>query len=82
VIRFAQGDREVFVFNREGLPARVFRVDYRTGARRLWREFTPADPAGIAGIPSIAMTADGQIIAFNYWRVLNTLYEVGGLVKD
>jgi hypothetical protein len=82
VIRFAQGDREVFVFNREGLPARVFRVDYRTGVRRLWREFTPADPAGIAGIPSIAMTADGQIIAFNYWRVLNTLYEVGGLVKD
>ena len=81
VIRFAEGDREVFVFRREGLPTRVFRLDYRTGERRLWREFKPPDPAGIPGIASIAMTADGQIIAFNYYRVLNTLYEVGGLVR-
>jgi hypothetical protein len=82
VIRFAEGDREIFVYRREGLPARVFRLDYRTGARQLWREFQPGDPAGIGGIPGIAMTADGKIMAFNYRRFLSTLYEVGGLVRD
>jgi hypothetical protein len=82
VIRFAEGDREIFVYKREGLPARVYRLDFRTGTRQLWREFVPGDVAGIAGIPSIAMTADGKIMAFNYRRVLSTLYEVGGLVRD
>ena len=75
-LRFAEGDREIFVFNRDGLPTRVYRLDFRTGQRRLWREFRPGDAAGIAGISSIAMTPDGRIMAFNYWRVLSTLYEI------
>ena len=79
VIRFADGDREIFVFNRDSLPARVYRVNFRTGERRLLRQFRPADATGIAGIPTIAMSADGRIMAFNYVRTLSTLYEVSGL---
>ena len=79
VIRFADGDREIFVFNRDSLPTRVYRVNFRTGERRLLREFRPADATGIAGIPTIAMSADGRIMAFNYVRALSTLYEVSGL---
>jgi len=79
IIRFAEGDREVFVFNRDGLPVRIDRVDFRTGERRLWREFQPGDPAGIAGFQTVAMSADGRTIAFNYRRVLSTLYVVSGL---
>ncbi len=41
VIRFAEGDRELFVFNRESLPARIYRLDFRTGERKLLREFQP-----------------------------------------
>jgi hypothetical protein len=82
VSRFAEGDREIFVFNRERLPVRIVRLNYRTGERRLWREFMPGDPAGIDGIRTIAMTPDGRTIAFNYQRVLSTLYVVGGLVGD
>ncbi len=79
IIRFTDDDREIFVFNRDGLPVRIYRLNHGTGERRLWNEFMPGDPAGIAGFPTIAMTADGGIIAFNYTRVLSTLFEVSGL---
>ena len=81
VIRFAEGDRELFVFNRESLPARIYRLDFRTGERTLVKEFLPADPAGIGRIPTVVMSADAKVIAFNYNRVLSTLYEVSGLKR-
>jgi len=40
--------------------ARISKLDYRTGARTLWREFGPTDAAGIAGFDSIAMTPSGR----------------------
>lgn len=40
---FTEDDQAIYVFNRDGLPARVHRLDYRTGERQLWREFMPAD---------------------------------------
>jgi DNA-binding beta-propeller fold protein YncE len=79
VIRFTEDDRAVYVFNRDGLPVRIYRLDYRTGARQLWREFMPGDPAGVAGVPTVVMTADGRVMAFNYQRVLSTLFEISGL---
>ena len=54
-------------------------MNFRTGERRLLRESRPADPTGIPGIPSVAMSADGTLIAFNYRRVLSTLFEISGL---
>ena len=67
------------MYDRDRLPARIFELDYPTGQRTLWREFTPSDPAGIAGIHSVAMTADGHAVAFNYTRSLGTAYLVSGL---
>lgn len=52
---------------------RIFRLNFRTGERTLWREFMPGDPAGIDGIRTIVMSPDGRTIAFNYTRVLSTL---------
>jgi hypothetical protein len=40
-IRFAQGDRHLLVYDRDRLPARIFKLDYRTGERTLWRQFAP-----------------------------------------
>jgi serine/threonine protein kinase len=79
VIQFAQGDRHLLVYDRDRLPTRIFKLDYRTGQRSLWREFTPADPAGIAGIRTISMTADGRVVAYNYIRSLGTAYLISGL---
>jgi serine/threonine protein kinase len=79
VIQFTEDDRHLLVYDRDRLPTRIFKLDYRTGQRTLWREFTPADPAGIAGIRTISMTADGRIVAYNYIRSLGTGYLISGL---
>ena len=79
VIQFSQDDRHLLVYDRDRLPTRIFKLDYRTGQRTLWREFTPADPAGISGIRTISMTADGRVVAYNYIRSLGTAYLISGL---
>ena len=42
-------------------PARVFRLDLVTGRREIWKELTPADPAGITLLqPAVLLTTDGK----------------------
>ncbi len=79
VIRFSDDDRHLLVYNRDQLPARISKLDYRTGTRTVWREFAPADAAGIAGFESIAMTPSGSVVAYNYTRSLGTAFLVTGL---
>ena len=51
--------RGIFVFKREGLPARIFRLDPWTGKKELVKEFMPADPGGITGMSSVTMSPCG-----------------------
>ena len=57
----------------------IFKLDYRTGERTLWRQFAPTDPAGISGFHQIAMTPDGRVVAYNYLRALGTAFVVSGV---
>jgi len=79
VARFTEDSRGLYVFNRERLPARVFRVDFQSGARTFWKEFTPAEAAGVTGIESIVMTPNARTYAYNYARRLAELYVIAGL---
>ena len=79
VIRFSDDSRHLLVYDRDRLPARIFKLDFRTGARTLWREFAPADPAGIAGFHIVSMTRTGNVVAYNYIRNLGTAFLVSGL---
>ncbi|MGD8898354.1 MAG: hypothetical protein PVJ73_20160, partial [Acidobacteriota bacterium] len=69
----------LFVSQFERLPAQIFRLDLESGSRSLWRELMPRDPAGIAGVYSLALTPDGQSYAYTYSRYLGSLYLVTGL---
>ncbi|MBS1766220.1 MAG: serine/threonine-protein kinase [Acidobacteria bacterium] len=69
----------ILVFNRDGLPARITRVDRATGKRALVREIMPANPAGLSGIRELVMSRDGKSLAYNYVRVLSDLYLIQGL---
>ncbi len=69
----------IYVFNRDGFPTRIHRVDLATGKRTLVREITPANPGGLPGIRSFAMTPDAQHLAYNYVRKLSDLYLIEGL---
>jgi hypothetical protein len=57
---------------RTPLSAVASRIDVRTGVRRPWRPLMPADPAGLIGIGSIAIAADGQSYAYSYRRVTSS----------
>jgi eukaryotic-like serine/threonine-protein kinase len=59
--------------------SKVFRVDPVTGARRIWREILPRDPAGIMIVRSLVVTPDGRSYAYAWHRALSDLYLVEGL---
>jgi len=69
----------IYVFNRDGFPTRITRIEVATGKRTLVREITPTNPAGLPGIRSFAMTPDARHLAYNYVRKLSDLYLIEGL---
>jgi Tol biopolymer transport system component len=79
VVRWADDGHSIFVFKRNQLPARIFRLDVETGRRTPWLELMPADPAGVTRIPIVVMTPDGRSYAYVLPRELSDLYQIGGL---
>jgi Protein kinase domain len=59
--------------------ARALRLELATGERTLWREFSPADSAGVVGTIDPTLTPDGSAWAYSILRHLNDLYVVEGL---
>jgi len=70
--------RSLFVQGPEEDPAPVFRVNWTSGKRELFREFRPADPTGIAA-SIVLVTPDGKAWVYSYLRRLSELYLVEGL---
>ncbi len=70
--------RSLYVL-RAGMPARIDVLDVATGARRLWKELTPPDPAGVLAIGPVLVTPDGKSWVYSYRRVLDDLFLVTGL---
>jgi Tol biopolymer transport system component len=65
--------RSLYVFKRNELPARIFRVDVESGRRELWKEVAPADRTGLDRIDTIRMTPDGRAYAYGYTRIQGSL---------
>ena len=74
-----QDERTLFVQRLSGLPAEIEEVNIETGERRLWKELTPPDPAGVSVIFPIHVSADGRAYVYSYRRVLDRLVVVEGL---
>jgi hypothetical protein len=79
LIRWGADGKSLYVFNRDGLPARIHRIDLATGRRTPVREVMPVNPSGMSGILNFVMTADGQRLAYNYVRKLSDLFLIEGL---
>jgi hypothetical protein len=65
--------RALYVYKRDELPARIFRVDVETGRREHWKDVAPADRTGLDRIDSIVMTPDARAYAYGYTRMLGSL---------
>jgi Tol biopolymer transport system component len=71
--------RSLYVFRRDELPCRVYRLGLDRGERELWKELIPADPAGVVAIHEVLITPDASAYAYGYVRWLSDLYLVEGL---
>ena len=69
----------LYIYQPGELPARVDRLDLKTGQRTLWKELMPTDPAGVENIGPILMTPDAKTCVFGYHRMLADLYLVEGM---
>jgi dipeptidyl aminopeptidase/acylaminoacyl peptidase len=61
------------------LPARVFRLDLRSGSRELWRELAPNDIAGVAAVDIVCVAPAARAYVYSYVRTLSDLYLVEGV---
>jgi Tol biopolymer transport system component len=78
-ITWSDDGRSLFVYRRETPPARIIKIDVRTGRRENWRELPVRDLAGIATIDSVVMSPDGRTYGYSYQQFLTDLYIVDGL---
>jgi eukaryotic-like serine/threonine-protein kinase len=78
-ITFSSDGGSLYIYQPGELPARVDRLDIRTGQRKRWKELMPTDPAGVETIGPILMTPDAKTCVFGYHRMLADLYLVEGL---
>lgn len=78
-ITFSSDGSSLYIYQPGELPARVIRLDVRSGQRTLWKELMPSDPAGVETIGPILMTPDAKTCVFGYHRMLADLYLVEGL---
>jgi len=78
-IEWTADGRSLYIYRPGDLPARVYQLDLATGARTLWRQLMPSDPAGVERIGPIRMTPDGKTYVYGYHRTLADLYLVEGL---
>src|SRR5262245_8940396 len=62
---------------------KIYRLDLRTGTRKLWKELTPPYAAGLIGIGAdpgqVRITPDGQSYVYTFWTDESALYMAEGL---
>ena len=78
IIGFAADGKSIRV-RTATIPVEIFNVDLATGHRELWKEITPADPAGAQMVFGLTFSADSKSYAYSVSRVLSDLYVVDGL---
>jgi serine/threonine protein kinase/Tol biopolymer transport system component len=78
-ITWTADGQSLYIYQPGELPARVYRLDVKSGQRTLWKELMPSDPAGVENIGPIYMTPDAKTCVFGYHRMLADLYLVEGL---
>ena len=76
---WADDNREVYVYDRNAIPANVVRWNPLTGARRPFLQISPSDPSGVWGISNLTITPSGNAYAYSVARKFSDLYLIEGL---
>jgi hypothetical protein len=78
LIRFTADSRFLIVRARGDQPARLFKVDLKTGQRQPFKELGPSDTM-TGGVGRLDITDDGSAYAYNHRDPLHTLYVATGV---
>jgi hypothetical protein len=78
-ITWSSDGKSLYIYQPGELPARVYRLDLKSGQRTLWKQLIPSDPAGVENIGPILLTPDATSCVYGYHRMLADLYLVEGL---
>jgi len=78
-IGWSSDGQSIFVYQRGGLPANVYRLSLQTGQRILLKQLVPFDSSGVYLIGPVLVTPDAKTYVYNYRRVLSDLSLVEGL---
>jgi serine/threonine protein kinase/Tol biopolymer transport system component len=70
--------QHLYVYRGREIPMKVFEVNVATGERKMVREITLADPAGVHNIDPVIRMPNGEF-AYGYLRTMSTLYAAQGL---
>ena len=76
---WADNNREVYLYDRNAIPATVVRWNPVTGSRRPFLEIMPSDPSGVWGISNLTITPSGNAYAYSVARKFSDLYLIEGL---
>ncbi len=78
-IQWTSDGRSWYLARFERATASIYRFELATGQRKLWKQITVPDRAGLERIGNVVVTPDGSSYAYTYIRVLSDLYLVEGL---
>jgi eukaryotic-like serine/threonine-protein kinase len=70
--------KPLFVFRNRECPARIYRLDPKTGRREFFREIAPPDSTGVQMVFPM-MTPDGKACAYQVVQWLSELHLIEGL---
>jgi eukaryotic-like serine/threonine-protein kinase len=76
---FVGDGRSIYVHNLTRLPTVVNELDLATGKKKVWKQFVPADSAGVDSSGNFIINPDGKTYVYSFARTLSDLYLVEGL---
>ena len=76
IVGWSADGRYLFVHTGTEVPARIDRIDVKTGQRTLLKEMGPADLTGLATFDPLTVSRDGNQYAYRYRKILSTLFVV------
>jgi Tol biopolymer transport system component len=79
IVGFTDDGRSVYIQNIAGLPTVVSELDLATGKRKVWKQFMPADAAGVDSVQNFIIKQGGKSYVYSFTRTLSDLYMVEGL---
>jgi Tol biopolymer transport system component len=79
LIGWSRDGRALYYYTSRMSTFRIYRYDLSGRHSTLWKEITPADPAGLMAMPRFRIADDEKSYAYSYYRDLSDLYLAEGL---